>query len=80
MIPQKKLKSKTKHSQVPLVNKQYIINPKKAVVFQRKKDCQHCDDNFFRTKITTAQIASQMMANPVEWMNRTTMNASRFLN
>ena len=33
MIPQKKnMKSKTKHSQVPLTSKQCIINPEKAAV------------------------------------------------
>ena len=70
MIPQKKLKEKTKHSQVTVTSKHCIINPKMAALAfkfmntqgksgsqdQKEKNCQYRDVNFFGHKITTAQI------------------------
>ena len=70
MIPQKKMKTIIKRSQVTSTSKKCIINSRKAALSfkfmktqgmsgsqdQKEKNCQYCDDNFFRTKITTAQI------------------------
>ena len=71
MIPQKKLKSKIKHSQVTSTSKKCIINPKKAALsfkFMKtqgksgsqdqkgKKTASTMTTNFLGQKTTTAQI------------------------
>ena len=70
MIPQKKLKSRTKHSHVPITSKQSIIKPKKgSAVFkfmktqgmsgsqdQKEKTASTVTTTFSDKKITTAQI------------------------
>ena len=71
MIQQKKLKSKTKHSQVPLKGKKCIINPIKAALsfkfiktqvmsssqYQKeRKTASTVTTTFFGQKIISAQI------------------------
>ena len=69
MIPQKKLKSIIKHSQVTTTSKKCIINPKKAALSfkfmknqgmsgsqDQKKTASTVTTNFCGQKITTAQI------------------------
>ena len=71
MIPQKKLKSKTKHSKVPLTSKQGMIDPKKAALSfafvktqgmsgsqdqRERKTASTVTTTVFGQKITTAQI------------------------
>ena len=92
MIPQKKkLKSKTKHSQLPITRKQCIINPKKAALSfelmktqgisgsqdQKEKTASIVTTTFSDKKSPQRKFASAAIANSGELMNRTTMNTSR---
>ena len=67
---EKNLKSKTKHSQVPLTSKKSIIDPEKAALFlklmktqgvsesqdQKERKTASTVTTNFRTKITSAQV------------------------
>ena len=92
MIPQKKkLKSKSKHSQVLLTSKQYIIDHKKSALSfkfmktqvmsgskdQKERKTANTVTTFFSDKKSPQRkFASATIANPVELMIGTTMNIS----
>ena len=92
MIPQKKLKSKYKHSQVPITSKQCIMNPKKAELSfkfiktqgmsgspdqKERKTASTVTTIFSDKKSPQRKLASATIANPKYLMNATTMNTSR---
>ena len=88
----KKVKSITKHSQVPLTSYKGITKPKKAPLSfkfvktqimsgsqdQKERKTASSDDNFFSNKKSPQRkLASATIAFLVDLTNETTMNTSR---
>ena len=96
MIPEKKVKSITKHSQVPLTSYKGITKPKKAPLSfkfvktqimsgmqdqKERKTASTVTTIFFQTKKSPQRkLASATIAFLVDLTNETTMNTSRWLN